>query len=140
MGGTAPNGTVSQPYLWLIPVGLGGIAIVGVAGAVYFFIYPETRANPPISNDSNIPKPSLNTSSNSYSAVYRTLKPDERKVLDVLTASDGKYLQKYIRKEAGLSRLKVHRILARLAERGMVSLTKSGNTNEVILADWLKPE
>jgi uncharacterized membrane protein len=68
------------------------------------------------------------------------LKPDEKKVLEVLIANDGKYLQKYIRKEAGLSRLKVHRILSRLAERGMVSLKKSGNTNEVVLADWLKPK
>jgi uncharacterized membrane protein len=68
------------------------------------------------------------------------LKPDKKKVLEVLIANDGKYLQKYIRKEAGLSRLEVHRILSRLAERGMVSLKKSGNTNEVVLADWLKPK
>jgi uncharacterized membrane protein len=47
-------------------------------------------------------------------------------------------LQKYIRKEAGLSRLKTHRILARLAVRGIVTLNKFGNTNEVQLTDWLK--
>ena len=50
----------------------------------------------------------------------------------------GKYLQKYIRKEAGLSRLKTHRVVARLAERGLITLEKTGNTNEVRLAEWLK--
>jgi uncharacterized membrane protein len=47
-------------------------------------------------------------------------------------------LQKYIRNESGLSRLKTHRIVARLAERGIVTLEKMGNTNQVLLADWLK--
>lgn len=46
-------------------------------------------------------------------------------------------MQKYIRKEAELSRLKTHRIISRFVERGIVSVTKSGNTNEVVLADWL---
>jgi uncharacterized membrane protein len=49
----------------------------------------------------------------------------------------GKYLQKYIKAETGLNRLQTHRILARLADRGIVSLEKTGNTNEVKLADWL---
>ncbi len=34
MGGITPNGTISQSSLWLIPIGLAGIAIVGVIGAV----------------------------------------------------------------------------------------------------------
>jgi uncharacterized membrane protein len=72
-----------------------------------------------------------------YDAIVKTLTDEERKVIQVLTAHDGKYLQKYIRKEAGLSRLKTHRIVARLAERGIVTLKKSGNTNEVLLANWL---
>jgi uncharacterized membrane protein len=53
----------------------------------------------------------------------------------VITAHQGRHLQKYIRKEAGLSRLKTHRIIARFAERGIVSLKKSGNTNEIFLSD-----
>jgi len=63
---------------------------------------------------------------------------DERKVVEVLTSHDGKYLQKYIRNDAGLSRLQTHRIVARLAERGIVTLEKTGNTNMVVLANWLK--
>jgi len=63
---------------------------------------------------------------------------EERRVIQVLKVHDGKYLQKYIRKEAGLSRLKTHRILARFAERGLLTLEKTGNTNQVSLASWLK--
>jgi uncharacterized membrane protein len=67
----------------------------------------------------------------------KTLTDEERKVIQVLTAHNGKYLQKYIRKEAGLSRLKTHRILVRLTDRGIVTLKKTGNTNEVQLSEWL---
>ena len=138
MGGITPNGTVSQSLLWLIPVGLAGIAIVAVLGAVYFFIFPEMKTKTQINKNSDASKLPSNELNNSYSAIYKTLKPDEKKVLDVLSSHDGTYLQKYIRHEAGLSRLKVHRILTRLAERDVVNLKKAGNTNEVTLADWLK--
>lgn len=138
MGGTTPTGTASQSSLWLIPIGLAGIAIVAVVGAVYFFVFPEMKTEPQVNNNSDASKSPSNELSDSYSAVYKTLKADEKKVLEVLNTHDGKYLQKYIRQEAGLSRLKVHRILIRLAERGIVSLKMSGNTNEVTLADWLK--
>jgi uncharacterized membrane protein len=68
----------------------------------------------------------------------KTMTDEERSVVQVLKVHEGKYLQKYIRKEAGLSRLKTHRILARLADRGIVTLKKTGNTNEVQLSDWLQ--
>lgn len=142
MGGIGSQVSVQNPilnYLGVLFLVFVGVALVGIGGLVYFITFPEIGASTPIKQNSNVPEP-LNIPSNSYSAVYKTLKPDEKRVLDVLTANGGKYLQKYIRREAGLSRLKVHRILARLAERGVVSLKKSGNTNEVILADWLKPE
>jgi uncharacterized membrane protein len=65
------------------------------------------------------------------------LNSDEQKILEVLEKNDGKYLQKYLGKEAELSRLKTHRILARFTERGLMTLEKKGNTNEVKLEDWL---
>jgi uncharacterized membrane protein len=73
-----------------------------------------------------------------FESVLKTLSVEERSVVEVLVVHDGKYLQKYIRNETGLSRLKTHRIVARLAERGIVSLEKTGNTNQVFLAEWLK--
>jgi uncharacterized membrane protein len=75
--------------------------------------------------------------STAYDAIVKTLTEEERKVIQVLKTHNGKYLQKYIRKEAGLSRLKTHRILARLADRDIVTLKKSGNTNEVQLSEWI---
>jgi len=36
--------------------------------------------------------------------------------------------------------LKMHRILFRLAKRGIVSAEKYYNTNKIVLADWLTKE
>jgi uncharacterized membrane protein len=70
------------------------------------------------------------------STVLRTLKPEERKVISVLDAHGGIYLQKFITKEADLSRLKTHRVVAALSERGIVHVEKRDNTNEVSLVKW----
>ena len=113
------------------------LIIVGIAGIAYFMLFPEIR-----NIDHN--KPQISTlkasesSESAYSSVVKTLTGDERKVLEVLEKHQGKYLQKYIRSETGLSRLQTHRILARLAERDIVVLEKTGNTNEVHLSEWLK--
>jgi hypothetical protein len=68
--------------------------------------------------------------------VMRALKPDERKVVGVIRLHGGSYVQKFITREAGLSRLKTHRVVAALAERGIVRVEKRGNSNEVTLAEW----
>ena len=68
--------------------------------------------------------------------VMKTLKPEERKVVEVLKLHGGSYLQKFITRETGLSRLRTHRVVAALAERGIVQVQKHGNTNEVSLAKW----
>jgi uncharacterized membrane protein len=73
-----------------------------------------------------------------FASVVKTLTHEERRVVEVLAAHQGKYLQKYIRSETGYSRLQTHRIVARLAGRGIVTLKKTGNTNTVSLSNWLK--
>ncbi len=113
------------------------IAIVGVIGISYYLVYPQIRSGPDaaqIEAASAHQAPAVDV----YESISKTLTKDERKVIDSLKAHDGRYLQKYIKAEAGLSRLQTHRILARLSERGIVSLEKTGNTNQVTLADWLK--
>jgi len=150
-GGMMGGGGYAPSYLWIIPAALIGIAVVGVIGTVYFIAFPEimpvpdaretTRMEPvpaDLPKEPVPPAPSLSESPNPYESVSKTLTPEERRVLDVLNAHQGKYLQKYIRREAGLSRLKTHRIIARFAERGIVTLKKSGNTNEIFLSGWLK--
>ena len=141
MGGT---GSVSNPYsvyfgiLFVIVV---IIVIVSAVGLVYFVMLPEIKTSNRMIRHNNVQ--TVNETQNSedssaYDSVLKTLNEDEKKVLKVLRNHDGKYLQKYIRHEAKLSRLKTHRVLARFAERGIVSLEKSGNTNEVTLAEWLQ--
>jgi uncharacterized membrane protein len=78
-----------------------------------------------------------NITTNSCTVILKTMTPEEQKVLTVLIAHQGKYLQKYVGKEAGLNRLKTHRIVARFAERGIVTVKPLGNTNEVIVSDWV---
>jgi hypothetical protein len=129
----------AAPYFGLVFVVLVGVAVVGVGGLVYFVAFPEIRTG------RHVAQPMLESaertsedSASPYASVLKTLTEDERKVVEVLTSHGGKYLQKYIRNDAGLSRLQTHRIVARLAERGIVSLEKTGNTNTVLLANWLK--
>ena len=135
MSGNYPN---SDPILntWgtLLIIAVT-IAILGIGGVTYFFLFPEIRTTTNAPKTVNYQTPQ---NSSAYESVLKTLNEDERKVLNVLKKHDGKYLQKYIRHEAKLSRLKTHRVLARFAERGIVTLQKTGNTNEVTLAEWLK--
>jgi len=125
--------------------------VVDFIGAVFYFVFPEIvpvvgarekARNESVPSDPKVepvpPPQGLSGPQNPYESVSKTLMPEEPRVLNVLTAHQGKYLQKYVRREAGLSRLKTHRIIARFAERGIVSLKKSGNTNEIFLSDWFK--
>jgi len=142
MGGTQPmqtTPTAVPSFLCVIPVALVGTALIGVAGVVYFVAFPEIKTAQLAQQRISTIQPNHGASPpNPLESVLKTSTREERRILEVLASHDGKYLQKYIRKEAGLSRLKTHRILARLSERGIVTLTQSGNTNEVVLADWLK--
>lgn len=122
------------PYFSLMVVVFVGLAIASAGGLIYFFMFPEIKSNHRTTNSA---QSSSENATAAYEAVIKTLTDEEQKVIQVLTVHDGKYLQKYIRKEAGLSRLKTHRILSRLAARGIVTLSKFGNTNEVLLSDWL---
>jgi hypothetical protein len=117
-------------------VTLIGAALTGTSGAAYYFVRrPKvTFIQPSFQTEVIAPSVIVETP---YDSVSKTLTVDERKVVDVLTKHNGEYLQKYIRTETGLSRLRIHRIVARLAGRGIVTLEQSGNTNKVHLSSWL---
>ena len=126
-GYTAASVDLLLPYF--------GVAFAVLVGLGYYLLYPQIRVGvvqPVVASER------LFSSGSAYESVSKTLTVEERKVIEVLNAHGGKYLQKYIRSETGLSRLKTHRVIARLAERGVVSLEKVGNTNQVYLADWLQ--
>lgn len=99
--------------------------LASVVGVIYFLVLPEIKNYQTSANERE-----------SSTMVLKTLKPDERSVVNVLDLHGGSYLQKYITREAGLSRLKTHRIVAALSERGIVLVEKQANTNKVSLAKW----
>jgi hypothetical protein len=139
MMGQTSTQTPANPlmsYFGVIFAVLIGVTFVGIIGLGYYITYPQIRTG----NTSASQRISMQIQSNAtpYESVSKTLTKDELKIVTVLNAHNGKYLQKYIKNETGLSRLQTHRIIARLADRGIVSLEKTGNTNQVILANWLQ--
>ena len=100
--------------------------LASVVGVIYFLVLPEIKSYYALSNGGR----------DNASMVLRTLKPDERTVVNVLDVHGGTYLQKYVTKESGLSRLKTHRIVAALSERGIIVVEKYENTNRVSLVKW----
>jgi hypothetical protein len=155
------NGTTVPSFLWIIPVALITVSVAAIIGVGFYIFFPELkyiRGSPcspqksePVPNKVNTteeatvtptvsnvsPASSNQTVLNSCDVLLKTMTPEEQKVLNVLVDHQGKYLQKYVAKEAGLSRLKTHRVVARFAQRGIVTVKEFGNTNEILLADWV---
>ena len=146
MGGEGINLSEQMPiisYMWIIPLAILGLVLVGTMGVIYFFVFPEIKkSNQPIEPIVNIElsDPTSLFGDKNFSALLKTLKPDEMIVFNVLASHGGKYLQKHISKEANLSRLKTHRVVARLSERNIVVVRPFGNTNEISISDWITSE
>ncbi len=137
---TIATSTATAGYFWTLTAALAAWVIISLAGFVYYLAYPQI--NPSTAKTANLAHQQVNSAPNgtvsAYESIEKTLTEDERKVINTLNLHQGKYLQKYITKETGSSKLKTHRIVTRLAERDIVTLEKTGNTNTVCLADWLK--
>jgi len=101
--------------------------LASVVGIIYFLVLPEIKEYYATGNGNGKENTAM---------VLKTLKPEERSIVNVLDAHGGTYLQKYITREAGLSRLKTHRVVAALSERGIVTVEKYENTNQVSLVKW----
>ncbi|MCL5949890.1 MAG: hypothetical protein M1490_05375, partial [Candidatus Bathyarchaeota archaeon] len=146
--------------LWIIPVVLIAIVATAIIGIVFYLAYPElkyirsrgacnpqtgstlthtaqiSQASTTQSKTESQPTPQPVATTQNCEVLLKTMTPEEQKVFNVLVAHKGKYLQKYVVKESGLSRLKTHRVIARFTERGIVSVKELGNTNEVTVSDW----
>ncbi len=121
---------------WLILFALPLVIVVAVLG--YALVFPEFTDEKP--RQRLFSTPTVEKGESALSAVLRVLNEDERKVIETLVAEGGTMLQKDIRWKTDLSRVKTHRILFRLAKRGIVSGEKYYNTNRITLADWLTRE
>jgi hypothetical protein len=130
MGGHLPGA------FWLLLFVAPLVVFVGVLA--YALAFPELGEGKPKIEPSSAPM--VKKGESALDAVLRVLNEDERKVIEALVAEDGTTLQKDIRWKTGLSRVKTHRILFRLAKRGIVSAEKYYNTNRITLADWLMKE
>jgi len=71
----------------------------------------------------------------SQESVLKTLNIEERKVMQVISAHGGRYAQKNIRNEAGLSWLQTNRVISHLVDRGVVTLEKNGVLTDVLLTE-----
>jgi len=73
-------------------------------------------------------------------AVLRLLKDDERKLVEALAKSGGVAYQRDLQYAIGFSKVKTHRVIARLAERRLVEVTPAGKTNQIRIPTWLVEE
>ena len=121
---------------WLVLFVVPLVVVVAVLG--YAMVFPELSYEKPKQKPSSVP--TVEKGESALGAVLRVLNEDERKVIETLVEEGGTMLQKDIRWKTGLSRVKTHRILFRLAKRGIVSAEKYYNTNKITLADWLTGE
>lgn len=118
------------------PMLLTASTIAAIIGIVYAIAFPSIRYTMPGREEemgisaATLPGP--------MDVVMRVSKPDERAVLEVLKQSGGVCLQKDIVYQTRLSKVKTHRIIARLAERGVILVKKSGKTNEITVPAWLR--
>jgi len=129
-------GSQDSGAFWLLLFVVPLLVSIGVVG--YTLAFPELGEGKPEVVPSSVP--AVKRGEAALDAVLRVLNGEERKVVEALAAEDGTMLQKDIRWKTGLSRVKTHRILFRLAKRGIVSAEKHYNTNKITLAEWLKRE
>jgi uncharacterized membrane protein len=129
-------GVVAPRSFWLVLFVVPLVVAVAVFG--YALVFPELSKDKLEEKPSSVP--TVEEGELALDAVLRVLNDDERKVIETLVAEGGTMLQKDIRWKTGLSRVKTHRILFRLAKRGIVSAEKYYNTNKITLANWLTKE
>ena len=123
--------------LWLILFIVPLVVVILVV--IYAVAFPTIEQKKTETQPDWAPKETEGEST--LTAIMRVLNEDERKVVEALAAAEGNtMLQKDIRWKTGLTRVKTHRVLARLVGRGIVSAEKYYSTNKIMLADWLRKE
>lgn len=124
---------VSMPLLWPSVLTISSVAVL--IGLAYLIAFPTIKFS---DSDANVAQNHISAEApDPLSILIRVSKPEERAVLEVLRGSGGICRQKDIVLKTGLSKIKVHRIIARLAERGAVQVKKTGKTNEITVPSWL---
>lgn len=140
MGGDMVSAPTLPIYLTIFTPVFTLLLLLGLGGLIYFIIVPEIVVSSSVVSKMDSRMSNIEIKSEKFSTIQNLMKPDEKKVLEVLSLHGGKILQKHISKETNLSRLKTHRIIAGFVQRGIVTVKPYGNTNEVSIAEWILSE
>ncbi len=96
------------------------LAGMGIGAAAFYFLSerkPQQAAQKPLN----------------FKALYRLLDPDERKVFEKMIDNKGKALQSEISYIEGIGKVKAHRIIDKMVEKGIMEKESFGKTNAVKL-------
>jgi uncharacterized membrane protein len=140
-GPMGPHTDWPSAYPWIL--GLFALLAVAVLAFTLFPRLERVRAtediHPEIERlEEGRPLEAEDGSGGALEVAMRLLEPDERRVVEALVAAGGSMLQKDITYELGFSRVKTHRTMVKLLQRGVVTAEKEYNTNRIELADWLR--
>ena len=102
------------------------VAIGFVIGAAAFYLFTESKKVEYVEVKSN------------PEAILKLLSKDERKVVAKIVEEGGKALQSEISLMEGMGKVKSHRILERLEQRGVLEKEQHGKTNLVKLTKELR--
>lgn len=70
--------------------------------------------------------------------ILKLMNADEKKLVEILIDNHGKALQAELTRLPGMNKVKSHRIVRKLEERGVITIEKYGKTNYIKLNDEIK--
>lgn len=129
---------MSMPLLWPTILTISSLAIL--LGVAYAIAFPPIKTSEEGAPATPVVSPAVSRNGelrDPLSVLIRASKLEEGAVLQVLHDSGGVCRQKDVVFKTGLSKLKVHRIIARLADRNIIQVKRIGKTNELTLPNWL---
>lgn len=91
---------------------------MGIGAAAYYFFSEKRQAAPKQVN---------------LKAIYKLLDSDERKVFEKIIENKGKALQSEISYIEGIGKVRAHRIIDKMVEKGIIEKEAFGKTNSVKL-------
>lgn len=76
--------------------------------------------------------------SNGNANILRLLSPNEKNVIEAINKNKGNILQSEVSKMEGMTKLKTHRAVKELQNKGIIRLEHHGKTNRLILDNDIK--
>lgn len=125
---------------------IGIVIVILLSILIIFIFFPQLKnvktSKPLIPDVIKIDEKTSNENKqiSPFDVILRLLNDDEKRVVEAIAQSGGSMLQKDLSYELKLSRVKIHRILVGLIERGIVTAEKHYNTNKITLTDWLQTD